>query len=99
MQVKSIAECSKTFIKLPFFIKIFVLFIFERPFYTGFTVITSLSNEDSGESAHMPMLKFVAFMHKQIFECKIVNNFLPISFNMFWVLKRTISLSRLFWAP
>ena len=27
-----------TFIKLPFVIKIFVLFIFEWPFYTGFTV-------------------------------------------------------------
>ena len=26
-----------TFIKLPFVIKIFVLFIFEWPFYTGFT--------------------------------------------------------------
>ena len=26
------------FIKLPFFIKIFVLSIFESPFYTGFTV-------------------------------------------------------------
>ena len=44
MQVKSIAECSKhsailmTFIKLPFVIKIFVLSIFEWPFYTGFTV-------------------------------------------------------------
>ena len=44
-QVKSIAECSKgehfakrvTF-KLPFVIKIFVLSIFEWPFYTGFTV-------------------------------------------------------------
>ena len=45
---KSIAECSKgalkhstilsTFIKLPFVIKIFVLSIFEWPFYTGFTV-------------------------------------------------------------
>ena len=40
------AECSKgehsaillTFIKLPFVIKIFVLSIFEWPFYTGFTV-------------------------------------------------------------
>ena len=49
MQVKSIAECSplehssilSTFIKLPFGIKIFVLSIFERPFYTGFTVIKS----------------------------------------------------------
>ena len=48
MQVKSIAECSKgehsaillTFIKLPFVIKIFVLSIFELPFYTGFTVIS-----------------------------------------------------------
>ena len=28
-----------TFIKLPFIIKIFVLYIFERPFYIGFTVI------------------------------------------------------------
>ena len=45
MQVKSIAECSEhsatlsTFIKLPFVIKIFVLSIFEWPFYTGFTVV------------------------------------------------------------
>ena len=46
MQVKSIAECSKgsilqyfvTFIKLAFVVKIFVLSIFERPFYTGFTI-------------------------------------------------------------
>ena len=30
----------KTFIKLPFVIKIFVLSIFKRPFYTGFTVNT-----------------------------------------------------------
>ena len=45
MQVKSIAECSKgehsailsTVIKLPFVIKIFVLSIFEWPFYTDFT--------------------------------------------------------------
>ena len=42
MQVKCIAECSNaaillTFIKLPFVIKIFVLSIFEGPFYTGFT--------------------------------------------------------------
>ena len=28
-----------TFIKLPFVIKIFVLFIFERPFHAGFTVV------------------------------------------------------------
>ena len=28
-----------TFIKLPFVIKIFVLYIFEWPFYTGFTVL------------------------------------------------------------
>ena len=48
MQVKSIAECSKgehsailsTFMKLPFVIKIFILSIFEWPFYTGFTVYT-----------------------------------------------------------
>ena len=43
MQVKSVAECNLqyilTFIKLPFVIKIFVLSIFEWPFYTGVTVI------------------------------------------------------------
>ena len=41
MQVKSIAEHSailSTFIKLPFVIMIFVLSIFEWPFYTGFMV-------------------------------------------------------------
>ena len=36
MQVKCLAECS---IKLPFVIKIFVLSIFEWPFYTRFTVL------------------------------------------------------------
>ena len=50
MQVKSIAECSNrigafcntlTFIKLPLVIKIFVLSIFEWPFYIGFTVTQS----------------------------------------------------------
>ena len=35
MQVKSIAECSK----LPFVIKIFVLSIFEWPFFTGCTLL------------------------------------------------------------
>ena len=46
MQVKSIAECSKrehsailrTFIKLPFVIKTYVLSIFKWPLKTGFTV-------------------------------------------------------------
>ena len=46
MLVKSIAECSKggafcnflTSIKLPFVIKTFVVYIFEWPFYTGYTV-------------------------------------------------------------
>ena len=43
MQVKNIAEGEHsaillTFIKLPFVIKIFVLSIFEWPFYTGFTL-------------------------------------------------------------
>ena len=46
MQVKSIAEGEHsaillTFVKLPFVIKIFILSIFEWPFYTGFTVIGS----------------------------------------------------------
>ena len=36
-----------TFIKLPFVIKIFVLSIFEWPFYTGFTVYTKISCDGS----------------------------------------------------
>ena len=36
-----------TFIKLPFVIKIFVLFIFEWQFYTGFTVLKRLANASS----------------------------------------------------
>ena len=36
-----------TFIKLPLFIKIFVLSIFEWPFYTGFTVY-AISNSMCG---------------------------------------------------
>ena len=43
MQVKSITECTcnifdlQTNVKLPFVIKIFVLSIFEWPFYKSFT--------------------------------------------------------------
>ena len=36
-----------TFIKLPIVIKIFVLSIFELPFYTGFTVIEVEKNQKS----------------------------------------------------
>ena len=49
---QSIAECSEhsaillTFFKLPFVIKIFVLSIFEWPFYTGFTVHHKARTED-----------------------------------------------------
>ena len=35
-----------TFIELPFVIKYFVLSIFERPFYTGFTVVTCQTGLD-----------------------------------------------------
>ena len=34
-----------TYIKLPFVIKIFVLSIFEWPFYTGFTVVAVLTEQ------------------------------------------------------
>ena len=49
----------------------------------------------------IPTAAFVACMMGQDlnknFECKIVNIFLSISFNiMFWVFKRTVSLSRFF---
>ena len=47
MKVKSIAgehsAILSTFLKLPFVIKIFVLSIFEWPFYTGFTVCIKFS--------------------------------------------------------
>ena len=36
-----------TFIKLPFVIKIFLLSIFEWPFYTGFTVLTTLTIDNN----------------------------------------------------
>ena len=63
MQVKSIAECSngsilqyfQPSIKLPFVIKIFILSIFEWPFYTGFTVLY-VRSEGSGENDHMRRL-------------------------------------------
>ena len=35
-----------TFIKLPFVIKIFVLSIFERPFYTSFTLLTKKATNE-----------------------------------------------------
>ena len=38
MQVKDNSAIPSPFIKVPIVIKIFVLSIFERPFYTGFTV-------------------------------------------------------------
>ena len=46
-----------TFIKLPFVIKIFVLPIFERPFYTGFTIppvtLLHVSNDCREAFEHM----------------------------------------------
>ena len=45
-----------TFIELPFVIKTFVLSIFEWPFYTGFTVLISLSSnkgtDETKQSLH-----------------------------------------------
>ena len=67
MQVKSIAEYSNsailsTFIKLPFVIKIFVLSIFERPFYTGFTVYSVCSNQ----SAHLYSPSSLSFLTEKM---------------------------------
>ena len=41
-----------TFLKLPFVIKIFVLSIFEWPFYTGFTVFESFKSVSGTSSVH-----------------------------------------------
>ena len=54
-----------TFIKLPFVIKIFVLSIFEWPFYTGFTVFLS-QNICCGYSNEHPQLmnkKLITISH------------------------------------
>ena len=47
------------------------------------------------------MLNFFVYidligLDKQNSEHKIVSNYLPISFNMFWLLKRTVSSRRFF---
>ena len=59
MQVKSIAECSNilTFMKLPFVINIFILSIFEKPFYTGFTVHVLLLWASTWEFGTYPIVK------------------------------------------
>ena len=49
-----------TYIKLQFVIKIFVLSIFERPFYTGFTVPAMLQH-DSAVSRIQMQTDFVLF--------------------------------------
>ena len=45
-----------TFIKLPIVIKIFILSIFEWPFYTGFSVCLSICR-DSGEKRRLQTTK------------------------------------------
>ena len=80
MQVKSIAGLFKgehsailsTFIKLPFGIKVFVLSIFEWPFYTGFTVC--LKNVESNVNPNPAKMfcpeNVICFLHLlQISKC------------------------------
>ena len=64
MQVKCIAESAilSTFIKLPFVIKIFVLSIFEWPFYTGLLYmynVTELSRGNAGDCSGCIMVRLV----------------------------------------
>ena len=51
-----------TFIKLPFVIKIFVLSIFEGPFYTGFTVL--IYHVNKYQNAMMPLVGILTFMSR-----------------------------------
>ena len=51
-----------TFMKLPFVIKIFVLSIFEWPFYTGFTVLIINQGEHSAILSTFMKLPFVIYM-------------------------------------
>ena len=67
MQVKSITECSNsvillTIIMLPFVIKIFVLSIFEWPFYTGSTVPDSSVFVRSSEYISEYVTKYVILL-------------------------------------
>ena len=59
MQVKSNTESVilSTFIKLSFVIKIFVLSIFEWPFYTGFTVVRAPLKEHARFKSILNMIK------------------------------------------
>ena len=53
-----------TFIKLPFVIKIFVLFIFEWPFYTCFTVyFERKKSEDNKKLPSMQRVKQINFIN------------------------------------
>ena len=45
-----------TFIKLPFAIKIFVLYIFEWPFYTGFTVHYAEESKQTNPEQTAPLV-------------------------------------------
>ena len=69
MQIKSIAECISailsTFIKLPFAIKIFVLTIFEWPFYTGFTAYSYFDCDRRGyfgQTSTIPVDRAVTYL-------------------------------------
>ena len=61
-----------TFIKLPFIIKIFVLSIFERPFYTGFTV-QLVPIKKSFESFYQ-LMKFICIFFRLKVQDRLVLN-------------------------
>ena len=65
MQVKKHSAIPLTFIKLPFVIKIFVLSIFERPFYTGFTVssITWFINNENCRNIYSSIGQHMGFWY------------------------------------
>ena len=61
-----------TFIKLPFVFKVFVLSIFERPFYTGFTVLIELVSKGSDKTEHLQSSAriFAAHRYKELIKVK-----------------------------
>ena len=64
-----------TFIKLPFVMKIFVLSIFERSFYTGFTVIL-LATTRISPFGHLKISIFRKFSSQRIIKVLIHSYFL-----------------------
>ena len=90
MQIKSIAECSSTFIKLSFVIKIFVLSIFDWSLKTGFTVWSNCNIN----SYHA---RYFMYYFPPIFIDSSYNMYLQVEWKTVWILISWLLRSQLIW--